>query len=111
MLGSVFLLFYAYVIGAASLPIITVHPPIKRSEGTHTFSSVCYHEYLCQMNLKLMQLDGLKRRVALKYYQLNTGCCAEALLYEHYSFSQCKNIHKYASSETNTVSWIVMPFG
>ena len=40
------------------------------------------------MKAKLIRLDELARLVALKNYQMNTGCRAEKLPSEHGSFSQ-----------------------
>ena len=54
-----------------------------RHEGINAFMRVPEYDYLGWLTVKLMQLDGLTRLVALKYCQPTTGCSAEKLPNEH----------------------------
>ena len=67
-------------------PVRTVDSPIMPFKGIYKY--VCVHWWLSVLRMKSIRLEGLTRLVALKNYQLNTGCRAEKLPNEHDLFSQ-----------------------
>ena len=73
---------------AACPQISTVYSPIMPSEVIYTLIRAHLHDYLYQMRIILIRLEGLTRLVALENYKLNTGCRAEKLPNEHDLFSQ-----------------------
>ena len=67
---------------AACPPVNTVYFPILPSEGHATHNAAVLNEN------KINTIRGIDTAIALKNYQLNTGCRAEKLPNDYSSFSQ-----------------------